>query len=246
MELSSRLSSTRLSAPIYRLKHQAKVLSRTEDIPLHEALDRIASQEGFSQWSLLAAQASVAAPVKEVLKQLKNGDLLLVGARPGQGKTSFALELAIESMKHGNQAIFFTLEYNPTEFLKLFKSIGEDPENFKDNFTFDTSDTINADHIISQLTNKPAGTIAVIDYLQLLDQKRENPELEVQVRALKDFAKKHSHIIVFISQIDRSYDVSANTCPTLEDVRLPNPLDLTLFDKSCFIHDGEIQVSDIS
>ena len=236
----------KLSAPIYRLKRQAKVLSRTENIPLHEALDRIAMQEGFSQWSLLAAQASVAAPVKELLKQLDNGDLLLVGARPGQGKTSFALELAIESMKHGNQALFFTLEYNPTAFLKLFKSIGEDPEAFKDTLTFDASDTINANYITSKLSVKPAGTIAVIDYLQLLDQKRENPELEVQIRALKDFAEKHNHIIVFISQIDRSYDASTNHPPTLEDVRLPNPLDLTLFDKACFIHDGKIQVSDIS
>lgn len=238
--------SARLSAPIYRLKRQAKVLSRTENIPLHEALDRIAMQEGFSQWSLLAAQTSMAAPVKELLKQLNNGDLLLVGARPGQGKTSFALELAIHSMKHGTQALFFTLEYNPTEFLNLFKSLGENPENFKDTFTFDSSDAINADYITSQLSNKPAGTIAVIDYLQLLDQKRDNPELEVQVRTLKDFAKKHEHIIVFISQIDRSYDASTNNLPTLEDVRLPNPLDLTLFDKACFIHDGEIHISDIS
>ena len=45
----------KLSAPLYHLKRQAKLLSRAEKIPLHEALNRIAEREGFSGWSLLAA-----------------------------------------------------------------------------------------------------------------------------------------------------------------------------------------------
>ena len=35
----------KLSAPLYHLKRKAKLLSRAENIPLHEALDRIARQE---------------------------------------------------------------------------------------------------------------------------------------------------------------------------------------------------------
>jgi hypothetical protein len=41
----------KLSAPLYHLKRKAKILSRAENIPLHEALDRIARQEGFGGWS---------------------------------------------------------------------------------------------------------------------------------------------------------------------------------------------------
>ena len=81
----------------------------------------------------------------------------------------------------------------------------------------------------------------VIDYLQLLDQRRETPELMVQVLALKSFAKERGLILVFISQIERSYDPSAKPCPDLGDVRLPNPLDLKLFDKTCFLNDGEVR-----
>jgi hypothetical protein len=33
-----------------------------DNIPLHEVLNRIAAQEGFGGWSLLAAKASEAAP----------------------------------------------------------------------------------------------------------------------------------------------------------------------------------------
>ncbi|TIS82187.1 MAG: DNA helicase, partial [Mesorhizobium sp.] len=40
----------RLSAPVYHLKRQARLLSRKEDVPLHEALDRMAFKEGFGSW----------------------------------------------------------------------------------------------------------------------------------------------------------------------------------------------------
>jgi replicative DNA helicase len=82
-----------------------------------------------------------------------------------------------------------------------------------------------------------------VDYLQLLDQRRENPELMVQVRALKSFARERGLIMVFISQIDRSYDPSKKPCPDMDDVRLPNPVDLTLFNKTCFLNDGEVRFS---
>lgn len=233
----------KLSAPIYRLKRQAKILSRAEGVPHHQALDRIAVKEGFARWSLLAAQESATAPASTLLASLAPGDLMLLGARPGHGKTQLSLELTVEAMKSGRRGVFFTLEYSTTDILDLFKSIGQDPTDFRDRFELDASDAISAEYMMARLSTRPAGTVVVIDYLQLLDQKRENPELMVQVRALKSFASDRSLIIVFISQIDRSYDPSAGVCPGLDDVRLPNPLDLKLFNKACFLNDGELQVS---
>ncbi|SDA82151.1 DnaB-like helicase C terminal domain-containing protein [Mesorhizobium qingshengii] len=87
----------------------------------------------------------------------------------------------------------------------------------------------------------PRGTLVVIDYLQLLDQKRENPDLMAQVRTLKAFARDRGLILVFISQIDRSYNPATKPCPDIGDVRLPNPLDLSLFNKTCFLNKGEIR-----
>ena len=82
----------------------------------------------------------------------------------------------------------------------------------------------------------------VIDYLQLLDQKRESPPLAAQVRALKFFARERQLVIVFISQIDRGYDPGTKPCPDMQDVRLPNPLDLALFDKTCFLNNGSVRM----
>jgi hypothetical protein len=231
----------RLSAPFYHLKRQARLLSRRHDIPLHQALDRVAAGEGFANWSLLAAKAAEVGPASDLLARLAPGDLVLVAARPGQGKTLTSLGLAVEAMKSGRRSVFFTLEYTHADIVGRFRAIGVEPADFEGLFEFDNSDAISADHIIGRLQTAPRGTLAIIDYLQLLDQKRQNPELMVQVRMLKAFAREKGLVLVFISQIDRSYDPSKKPFPDLGDVRLPNPLDLSLFDKACFLNKGEIR-----
>ncbi len=230
----------KLSAPIYHLKRKARLLSREEDIPLHRALDRIAIQEGYSSWSLLAAKLPAVRPAARLLTRLGQGDLVLVGARPGQGKTLMSLELAVEAMKAGNRAAFFTLEYTEKDILDRFRAIGAERAQFEGLFTFDCSDAICAGYIIRAMASAPPGTFVVVDYLQLLDQKRETPELADQIRALKAFAQDRGLIILLISQIDRSYERSNKSCPDIRDVRLPNPLDLRLFNKTCFLNRGEV------
>ncbi|WP_146101264.1 DNA helicase [Bradyrhizobium sp. AC87j1] len=231
----------RLSAPIYHLKRKAKRLSREEGIPLHDALDRIATTEGFSAWSMLAAKAAAITPANRLFPQFRPGDLVLVGARPGQGKTLMSLELAVEAMRSGHRAAFFSLEYTEKDVLERFQAIGANPAQFRELFAVDCSDAISADYVVKEMAAAPRGTFVVIDYLQLLDQRRENPDLSVQVRALKSFARDKGLIVVFISQIDRSYDPAVKPCPDLGDVRLPNPLDLKLFDKTCFLNNSEVQ-----
>jgi replicative DNA helicase len=231
----------KLSAPIYVLKRKARLLSRQESIPLHEALDRVAAKEAFSSWSLLAAKAAARAPAGKLFPRLKSGDLVLIGARPGQGKTLMSLELAVEAMKAGHRGAFFTLEDTEHDLLDRFRALGVEIAQFGGRFEVDCSDTISADHIIARLAFAPPGTLAVVDYLQLLDQKRENPELTLQVRALRAFARERGLIIVFVSQINRSYDSSRKSFPDLGDIRLPNPLDLKLFDKAVFLNNGEVR-----
>jgi replicative DNA helicase len=228
-----------LSASLSKLKRKAKLLSRKEGVPLHEALDRVASDEGFCTWSLLVAKASKTTDANKLFACLRPGDLLLVGARPGEGKTLLSLELAVEAMKTGCRSAFFTLDYTERDIDYCFQSIGFARTDFGDLFEFDNSDDISADHIANKFANAAPGTLAVVDCLQMLDQKRANPDLMSQVRALRQLARDKELILVFISQIDRSYDSSVKAFPDLADVRLPNPLDLTLFTKTCFLSKGE-------
>mgnify|MGYP001407052402 CR=1 FL=1 len=229
----------RLSAPVHQLKRKARLLSRKENIPLHAALDRIAAGEGFRSWSLLAAKA--VPPAGALYARLHPGDLVLVGARPGHGKTLMSLRLAVEAMKAGNRGVFFTLEYTERDILDRFRALGVDRRRFEKLFAFDASDAICADYIVEAMGAAPRGTLAVVDYLQLLDRKRDHPDLSTQIRTLKAFARDRGITLVFVSQIDRSYDPSRKPCPDMSDVRLPNPLDLSLFDKACFLNGGDVR-----
>nr|WP_295785235.1 DNA helicase [Rhodoferax sp.] len=236
----------KLSVPVYSLKRLAKDLSRERKIPLHAVLNRVAQEEGFASWSLLAARLSAESPARDLLSRLIPGDLVLLGARPDQGKTLLGLELAVRSVQSGGYAWFFTLEWTASDLLNGLRTLGEDPSAVGERFGFDNSNAICSNYIIDRLATAESGTVVIIDYLQLLDQKRENPELAVQVRSLKAFARDRGLIVVFISQIDRSYDPLANPLPGLADVRLPNPLDLTLFDRTCFLNNGAIHVSAVN
>jgi replicative DNA helicase len=174
------------------------------------------------------------------LSQLSDGDLLLLGGRPGQGKTLLGLDLAFQAVKAGRTAVFFTLEYNHADILRCVAAIGEDPGSVGTGVRIDTSDDISADHMIRQLQSAPRGTLVIVDYLQLLDQKRENPTLAQQVKALRAFGQERGLVFVFLSQIDRSFDGGKKDVPSLADVRLPNPLDLMLFTKACFVHANKV------
>lgn len=229
----------RLSAPIFRLKRRARLLSRAKEIPLHTALNHIAKEEGFRSWSHLAACGSDVRPAREILAHLAPGDLVLLGARPGHGKTLLALELIVEATKGGRRGFLFSLEDTEATASSRLQSLGADPRTIT-SLTLDTSDDICADYVIRKLSAVRGNAVVVIDYLQLLDQRRRNPELADQIRTLKSFAGASGSIIVVISQIDRSFELRAKLVPELSDVRLPNPLDLTLFTKSCFLHEGEI------
>ena len=52
----------KLSAPIHVLKSQAKSLKKVELITMTEALNKIATQEGFSSWSLLQSKRDSVLP----------------------------------------------------------------------------------------------------------------------------------------------------------------------------------------
>lgn len=236
----------RFSHPVFRLKRQARLLSREDGIPLNKALDRIAAGEGYKSWSHLAANASSGKPAGEMLTQFSPGDLVLLGARPGHGKTLLGLELLAEAAKAGRHGFFFTLDYTDADVIDRVRAIGIEPGSLSSKVTLDTSDDICAAHIIAEMSAAPAHSIAVVDYLQLLDQRRQNPELAEQVAGLKAFVQTAGHIVVLISQIDRAYDPGAKPLPDLSDVRLPNPVDLTLFTKSCFLHDGEVRLDAVA
>ncbi len=233
-----------LSAPMYRLKRQARLLARQTAIPLHKALDRVAIEEGFQSWSHLASEHANRGPAASILPRLAGGDMVLLGARPGQGKTLLGLELAARAASIGRTGFFFTLDYHDREVADRLATIGLTRPKGDTDLIVDTSDEICADHVIARLSRAGVPSIAVIDYLQLLDQRRTLPSVAHQVDALRTYTRASGAICVLISQIDRAFELSGRSMPMLSDVRLPNPLDLSSFDKVFFLNNGEVQMGD--
>ncbi|TCU10012.1 DNA helicase [Rhizobium sullae] len=236
----------KLSAPIFQLKRRAKLMARNSNVPLHEALDQIAREEGFARWSLLSSQIAAGSLSKTILSRLDDGDLLLVAGRPGHGKTTLGLQLLLDAARDERKAVLFTLEFTEQQARKYLQSLGEGSNAIGDSLEIVTSDEISADYIIRYLSGSRPGTVAVIDYLQILDQQRSKPALSDQVLALGDFARKTGVVLGFISQIDRSFDPESKRLPDIRDIRLPNLVDLGLFNKACFLHNGEAQLQDVA
>lgn len=235
----------RLSIPIYQLKRRAKAAARQNNIPLHQSLDSVARQEGFQNWGLLAAKHADRSQAARLISALASGDVVLLGARPGHGKTMLGLELAVETLKDGASAAFYSLEYTEQEVAERLASFGANGALNDANLTLDTTDTISADYIIAQLGRAERGTLVVIDYLQALDHDRSKPALDAQVSALKSFAETTGAIIILISQIDRSFDPSEKPLPDVTDIRLPNALDINLFTKTVFLNNGTAELQPV-
>ncbi|KZM48074.1 DNA helicase [Labrenzia sp. OB1] len=229
-----------LSAPVFQLKRRAKLMAREQKIPLATALDRVAQEEGFTHWSLLAARSSGLSSTEATLSRLENGDFALLGARPRQGKTLMGLKLLLQAAREGRRAVLFSLEFTEQTARECLADLGAEPGETTDRLSVVTSEEISSDFIIEYLEDAPSGTIALIDYLQILDQRRSKPDLAVQVRELREFARNRGIILAFLSQIDRSYDPDVKPLPDMSDVRLPNRLDLSLFSKAWFIHGGKV------
>lgn len=229
----------KLSAPLHLLKSHAKIIKKNNDISITEALNHVAQSEGYLSWSLLQAQQKLVYPntKREVLEYLNPGDLMLIGARPGLGKTQFALDILFQALDEGRHCYFFSLEYTSTNISTHFNKLLDDNVNTR-YLSVDLSDDISASYIVEKTRNtiSTAGII-LIDYLQLLDQKRSNPEIQEQIEILKSYAKEMKCIIIFISQLDRSFDENKKSLPKTNDIRMPNEFDLTLFNKLMLIHE---------
>lgn len=234
----------KLSAPVYVLKSQAKALKKAQGFSFSQALNEVARQEGFATWSLLMSKSERIVPTNysEVLDFLNEGDLMLVAARPRVGKTVFAYGLLAQAEeKKRPKGHLFTLVESEHDARKRFDS--------KDLCWIDCSDDINADYIIAATRSRvKPGSLIVVDYLQMLDEKRTNAPLQAQISSLQAFAKSSGCIIVFLCQLDRQVGERLDQRPTIADVRLPNPLDLKIFNKILFLYreSPEAELAEVS
>ena len=182
------------------------------------------------------------------LTGLNKSDLILVAARPGMGKTAFALNIALNAAKASKKdVVVFQLEMSKDQLASRFLA----SEALIESQKLKTGNLGEDDWIkIARATNalaktkiyvddNPAITVAeikarcrrlgdglgliVIDYLQLMQSGKKNDNRTQEVaeisRSLKIMAKELNVPVVCLSQLSRAAEQRAEKKPILSDLR---------------------------
>jgi len=183
------------------------------------------------------------------LTGLNKSDLILVAARPGMGKTAFALNLALNGAKASQKdVVVFQLEMSKDQLASRFLSSQAmvDSQKLKTG-ALDDDDWMKiarASNVLSKLRiyvdDNPSITVAeikakcrrlgdglgmvVIDYIQLMQSGGKRNDNRVQEvaeisRGLKIMAKELNVPVVCLSQLSRAAENRADKRPMLSDLR---------------------------
>ncbi len=168
--------------------------------------------------------------IDEITSGLNRSDLILIGARPAMGKTSFALNIARNVSLTGKKVVFFSLEMSNEQLAARVLSTEARVESNKlrsgdisseewvrlaeatDRLTkcelyFDDTASITVPEIKSKIKRARDVDCIIIDYLGLMEsaKKKENRVQEITdiTRGLKMLAKDMKIPVVCCAQLSR-------------------------------------------
>ncbi len=173
-------------------------------------------------------------------------DLILIGARPGMGKTSFALNVARNMAVKGRKTVFFSLEMSNEQLAQRiistearivsnkfrtgeisdsdWEKIGMALDHLVDaELYFDDTANITVPEMKARIRRMKDVECVVIDYLQLMSDPRykDNRVQEISkiTRDLKLMAKDLNIPVITCSQLSRNTAKTSDHRPQLTDLR---------------------------
>lgn len=167
---------------------------------------------------------------------MQPGQLFVLAARPGMGKTAFALNIGVNSVEHsGLPVAIFSLEMMATELSsRLLSSKAKVDSKKLRSKNFIETDLRNIAKAVKELSDLPIFIndepvtvfdiqsqcrkikaemglgLVIIDYLQLMKPHNSNPNREQQIseisRGLKEMAKELECPVLTLSQLNRGVE----------------------------------------
>ena len=183
------------------------------------------------------------------IKGFRGGNLIILAARPGMGKTTLAMNLVENWIQQDKTILVFSIEMGKDElFGKSVSSLGKIPYSLirdggvlesehtsalvnavnilkTDKLLIDDSGSINANTLFlraRKIHRKTKLDAIVVDYLQIVKaDKAENRTQEVTkiTGALKAMAKELNIPVIALSQLNRSLESRPDKRPMLSDLR---------------------------
>lgn len=178
---------------------------------------------------------------------LNKSDLILVAARPGMGKTSFALNIAAYVAKHSDKkVVMFSLEMSNEQIVsKMLSTEASIVGNMlktgqlgaddwvrlaqaaqilsRSNMFVDDTSGITVPEMKAKLRRVKDLGLVIIDYLQLMTSAKRNEnrvqEVSEITRSLKIMAKELNVPVITLAQLSRGPEARADHRPMLSDLR---------------------------
>ena len=187
--------------------------------------------------------------IDRILSGMRGGDLIILAARPGVGKTSFALNVAVNAAKAGTAVAFFSLEMPCEQLIQKIMCTearvnlrkmrnGElQPADWQQliracstlgplNFSIDDSSALSITELRAKARRQLHGAeegLIVVDYLQLMESHTAYKDRHLEVaefsRGLKMLGKELGVPIIALSQLSRNVENRPNKQPQLSDLR---------------------------
>lgn len=212
-------------------------------LSIYDRLQRLSGDEREKYLGISTGFAGL----DRILTGLNRSDLILIAARPGMGKTSFALNLATNvAIKAKRKVAIFSLEMSREQLVERILSSdaaiqgssmrtgdlkGDDWVNLarsaqelaQSPIYIDDTAGITVPEIKARLRRTKDLGLVIIDYLQLMSGTTRS-ENRVQViseitRSLKIMAKDLDVPVVLLSQLSRGPEARTDHRPMLSDLR---------------------------
>ena len=147
-----------------------------------------------------------------------NGSLNIIAARPGMGKTTFAMQCAAGMSKNSDKKIYImSLEMSAEQVKRKFSDISK-----IERIIVDDSAPITLSQMRKKLMGIPNVAAVIVDYIQLITAngsvKGDFANLTEDAQELKQLAKDLDVPIICTSQLSRQVDEREDYRPLLPDI----------------------------
>ena len=217
--------------------HIREAISRT-----YERLDLLARDKDAASGTPTGFSA-----LDRTIVGLGEGDLVLIGARPGMGKTSFAMNVATNIAKSSQKNVcVFSLEMSAEQLASRmlssealvdsyairsgnlttdqYKKLADAAADLSEsNILIDDTTGITVTRMKAKLRRIKNLGLVVVDYLQLMQGERNSDNRVLEVgdisRGLKSLAKELKIPVICCAQLSRGPESRTDKRPMLSDLR---------------------------
>lgn len=237
---------------------------------MESTLDRIESN--YKAGGAITGMKTGYKKLDAILNGIEKKKYIIIGARPGKGKTAFSLELS-RRLAIKNKVMFFSLEMAKEELgERLISSVntiqgykvktGNLTESEFDrimngmveisnlNLTVDDTESLSVEELSRRATrhkNKYGLDVVVVDYLTLLNTEEKYKDTREKVNIisnkLRQLSKKLDVAVICLCQLNRAVEGRQDKRPTLADLKESGNIEQDA-NIVLFIHSGECDSND--